>query len=118
MSEAARERWNSRYRAGWDQPVPPPDPGLIQLVRNQAPGQALELACGLGQNAIWLASQGWTVTAVDLSDIGLGRAQEQAAAAHLQVDWIQADLDHWQPPDNLQYDLILVQRFLDRGATR
>lgn len=114
MSDADRDRWNSRYLAGRELPLPPADSGLISLVESHPPGRALELACGVGQNAIALAARGWQVTAVDLSDVGLERARCAADQTGVEVDWIAADLDAWQPPAGVQYDLIVVLRFLDR----
>ncbi|MGB7962404.1 MAG: class I SAM-dependent methyltransferase [Propionicimonas sp.] len=55
-----------------------PNPRLIQFAATLTPGHALELGCGEGADAVWLAEQGWQVTAVDISSVALGRAQAAA----------------------------------------
>lgn len=64
------------------------------------PGTALELGCGEGADALWLAARGWTVTAVDISAHALEVADAQAADRGLtgRIHWIRADLATWQPP--------------------
>ena len=71
------------------------------------PGRALDLACGAGRNAVWLAEQGWRVTAVDFSDAGLTVARELARARGVKVDWIEADVVTWAPVSRA-YDLVCV----------
>jgi SAM-dependent methyltransferase len=61
------------------------------------PGAALDLACGAGANAIWLARRGWHVTAVDFSPTAIGLARELAASDGVEVDWIVADLLAYEP---------------------
>lgn len=114
MSATDRERWDAKY-ADRQAVEPPPDDWLRQSVEAIPPGRALELACGLGHNAIWLAEQGWQVDAVDISPVGLARAAELAKSRQALVQWIAADLDDlsWEPPRS-KYDLIVVFRFLDR----
>ncbi len=68
---------------------------LVEIVRNEKPGAALELAIGQGRNALYLASQGWTVTGVDGSDEGLRIAREEAANRELALETINADIDEW-----------------------
>jgi len=68
-----------------------------------APGRALDLACGAGRSAIWLAERGWTVTAVDFSDEALAMARQ----ARPDVDWVLADLRDYEPEPGA-YDLALV----------
>ena len=71
------------------------------------------MACGLGRNAIHLATNGYAVDAMDISDVALARARERAEAAGVAVNWIEADLER---PDIARdaYDVIVVARFLDR----
>ena len=114
MAASDRERWDAKYA---DKPVPDqfsPDEWLIEQVAGLPPGRALELACGLGHNAIWLALDGWQVDAVDISPTGLARAEDLAARHGARVNWIAADLDEFNP-ESTAYDLVLVFRFLDRG---
>ncbi len=113
LSTFDRERWNAKYAA---KPAPDalsPDDWLVEQVADLPPGQAVELACGPGHNAIWLALHGWQVDAVDVSATGLARAQELATRFGARVNWITADLDVFVP-EPAAYDLALVFRFLDR----
>ena len=114
MADSDRERWDAKYA---DKPAPDrlnPDDWLIEQAAGLQPGRALELACGLGHNAIWLALHGWNVDAVDISATGLSRAEDLARHRGAQVNWIAADLDAFVP-EPAAYDLVLVFRFLDRG---
>ena len=81
--------WNARY----DTPEliwkGEPNQFLPPAVAGLAPGRALDLACGEGRNAVWLAAQGWEVTGVDFADVGLAKARS-LAADHRRVP----DLDH------------------------
>lgn len=76
--------WNAHYASGelpWDSPEP--DPNLVSLVQSGvvAKGRALEIGCGTGTNALWLAAQGFDVVALDLAPLALERARAKAAAA-------------------------------------
>ena len=109
-----RQRWDEKYRS---KPAPEklaPDAWLIEQVSGLKSGRALEFACGLGHNAIWLAQQGWHVDAVDISAVGLAHAEKLAQASGAIVNWIAADLDEFTP-DADTYDLAVVFRFLDRA---
>lgn len=113
MSVADRERWDAKYADKRMPALAPPDDWLQQHVPSSA-GQALDLACGLGHNAIWLGQQGWHVDAIDVSPIGLGLAARLAERAGCSsVTWITADLDEFRPCEAM-YDLVTVFRFLDR----
>ncbi|MGC4109618.1 MAG: class I SAM-dependent methyltransferase [Nocardioides sp.] len=69
------------------------------------PGRALDLAAGEGRNAIWLARQGWRVTAVDFSQAGLDKGH--TIAADLDIEWVCADATTWRPEEPA-YDVCLV----------
>jgi SAM-dependent methyltransferase len=71
------------------------------------PGRAIDLGTGEGRNAIWLAERGFTVTAVDFSQVGLARAAGLAAARGVSVDWVHADLLNYRPTAGA-YDLVLI----------
>jgi len=113
MSAADRQRWDEKYCDKQGPGKITPDDWMIEQVADLAPGRALELACGLGHNAIWLAQQGWHVDAVDISAVGLAHAEKLALACNARVNWISADLDEFTPAGDA-YDLVLVFRFLDR----
>ncbi|WP_375386133.1 class I SAM-dependent methyltransferase [uncultured Microbacterium sp.] len=75
-------------------------------VEGLAPGNALELGCGEGADALWLAAQGWTVTAVDISATALAVGAAQAARDGVadRIRWVQADLATWHPAS--EFDLV------------
>ena len=102
-----REDWNARH--GEAGPLFGVDPNrfLVAEVDGLVPGRALDLACGAGRNAVWLAEQGWTVTGVDFADIALQNARGLAAARGVEVEWLVADVREWVPPA-LAFDLVVV----------
>ena len=101
-----RKHWDERHRDGHIE-SPEPNPILAAEASRLTPGSALEVACGDGTNAVWLARQGWQVTAVDWSAIALARARENAAADSVTVTWIEADLLAWTPPA-AAFDLVTI----------
>ena len=84
-----------------------PDPLLVQLTQQLTPGTAIDLGCGPGRNAIWLATQDFRVTGVDASTIGLEQAAERAAAAGVSLNLVVADLLTYQVP-RAAFDLAVV----------
>lgn len=115
MERAARERmrWNRRYRE-WQAFVEPSS--LLKERRDLLMGgRALDLACGTGGNALFLADLGYRVDAVDVSDVGLRLAQTAARRRRVDVNWIQADARRL-PVTGSQYDCILAFRFLLRSV--
>lgn len=95
--------WDERYRgrtAAWDSE---PNPILAAEVADLAPGTALDVGCGEGSDAVWLANRGWSVTAVDISRVALDRGRAADAAGR--VNWLQADVLGWQPPEDA-FDLV------------
>lgn len=82
------------------------NPAVEREVTPLTPGRALELGSGEGGDALWLAAQGWTVTALDISATALAVAATQAAARGLadRIEWRQTDLAAWHPAD--EYDLV------------
>ncbi len=99
----------------WQEAVPgapgategnPPNPYLIRGVGLLEPGTALDAGCGAGAEAIWLASHGWRVTAVDISADALSRASSRASQAGVagSVAWVEADLTTWSPDE--AFDLV------------
>ncbi len=104
-----RQQWNERYAA---QPVlwtVDPSPFLGGEVGDRGPGRALDLGAGEGRTALWLAERGWSVTAVDFSDVALERGRQRAEAAGVAgtVDWVCADLVEFDPTGT-SYDLVLM----------
>lgn len=84
----------------------PANPHLIDEIADLAPGTALEAGCGGGAEAIWLARQGWQVTAADVAEEALAVAARRARDAEVtdRVQWVRADLSSWEPPS--PYDLV------------
>ena len=101
------QQWNDRY--GTAEYIWKADPNvfLVEQTADLSPGRAVDLACGEGRNAVWLAEQGWTVTGVDFSDVGLDKGRRLAAERGVGVDWVCADATTWEPPD-AGYDLVAV----------
>lgn len=99
--------WDSRYN---EQPTiwsGNPNPQLVAEAADLTPGRALDVGAGEGADAIWLAQQGWTVTAVDISAVALQRAKAHAGDAH-KIEWKRADLTAWAPPSS-SFDLVSAQ---------
>lgn len=69
-----------------------PNGTLVAEVADLLPGTALDVGCGEGADAIWLARQGWQVTGLDPSQVALDRAEAAAQAAHIEVTWVHAGL--------------------------
>jgi SAM-dependent methyltransferase len=84
-----------------------PNQFLPDLVAGLAPGRALDLACGEGRNAVWLATQGWSVTGVDFSGVGIAKANRLAEASGVTAEWVVADVTVWPAPA-AAFDLAIV----------
>ncbi len=80
---------------------------LIAEAADLTPGRALDVACGEGRNAVWLAERGWEVTGVDFSPVALDKARKLAEARGVQGHWIPADLATYTPPPQA-FDLVLI----------
>jgi SAM-dependent methyltransferase len=103
-----RSDWNARYAATdlvWG--VDPNRFVVAELEGRTPQGRALDLACGEGRNAIWLAEQGWNVTAVDFSDVAIERARKLAGRRGVDVEWLCADLTFYEPPMRA-FQLVLI----------
>jgi 2-polyprenyl-3-methyl-5-hydroxy-6-metoxy-1,4-benzoquinol methylase len=87
----------------------PPSAHLMAEVANLLPGRALDAGCGHGSDTLWLATQGWQVTAVDFSAAALahGRSMAEAAGAEFakRIDWVEGDLATWGAQPG-HYDLV------------
>jgi SAM-dependent methyltransferase len=102
-----RERWNEKRRERLTDGYNQPSSFLVADVEELPPGRALDLACGMGRNAIWLAEHGWRVTAVDYSEVALAEARRRAAARDVDVEWVLADVTEWVPAVGA-FDLVCV----------
>lgn len=101
--------WENRYSERGQTWSGRPNAALVREVSDVKPGRALDLGCGEGGDAIWLAAQGWSVSAVDISPSALALGARNAAAAGVsaRTDWIAADLASWQPDG--AFDLVSAQ---------
>ena len=107
-AERVTREWDERYAAADRVWSGEPNGALIREVADLRPGRALDVGCGEGADAIWLAQRGWEVTAVEVSRVALQRAQSHAAAAGLAVTWVhQGLLDAGLPP--AFFDLVSAQ---------
>jgi len=90
--EAQRERWNRVFSSTPPNIRTDANAFLVQVVKELKPGTAIDIGMGFGRNALYLAKQGWTVTGVDVSDVGIEKARQQAAAEHLALTAIRDDM--------------------------
>lgn len=101
--------WDERYGSPGRTWSGEPNPVLVEVAAQLSLGTALDVGCGEGADAVWLARRGWQVTALDFSAEGLRVAAAAAQDAGVQVDWIRADAAQWHPPKT--FDLVNVQYF-------
>ena len=99
--------WNDRYASSELLWGVEPNRFVEQEVAALRAGRALDLACGEGRNAIWLASRGWEVTAVDFADVAIDKGRKLAAREGVTVDWRVEDVRQWVP-DAGGFDLVLI----------
>ncbi|MET9883560.1 class I SAM-dependent methyltransferase [Streptomyces sp. NPDC006430] len=100
------EFWDSRYRESDRIWSGEPNAVLVREVADLSPGRALDLGCGEGADAVWLAHRGWRVTGTDISAVALERAAGHAAEAGVadRVDWQRHDLAESFPAG--EFDLV------------
>jgi 2-polyprenyl-3-methyl-5-hydroxy-6-metoxy-1,4-benzoquinol methylase len=96
-SERGGARWSGR-----------PNGRLLAEVASLPPGRALDVGCGEGADAIWLARNGWTVIAADISEVAVTRAREAAELAGAVVEWVRGDALRTAFPAG-SFDLVLMQ---------
>jgi tellurite methyltransferase len=108
-----RLRWEARYQAGEKVHDGPPSSLLRRWIPHLPRGRALDVAAGLGRNALFLAGAGYRVDALDISPTALREAARRARRAGLRIRWIEADLDTCVLPAS-QYDLVINSFILKR----
>src|SRR5579863_2360745 len=110
--------WDERYRSEIrpaEDPEARPTPLLIRTANRLEPGKALDLACGTGRNALWLAENGWRVTAVDGSRAAIEILRRRASARALKVDAQIANLEKGEfGIEPSTWDLIAICYYLQR----
>ncbi len=106
MDSMTSDDWDSRYAAAAPVWSVEPNAWVAETLGDLPPGRAVDLGAGEGRNALWLASRGWAVEAVDFSAVGLARGAERARDLGLSVGWTTADAAGWIPAGPL--DLVLL----------
>ena len=94
--------WDERYRSHDHLWSVTPNLFVADRLSGMAPGRGLDLAAGEGRNAIWLASLGWEMTAVDFSEVAISKGKAQSEA----VDFVVADVRTWETEQS--FDLVLI----------
>ena len=116
MVDEDREKWDRRHATRQGQGSP--SVFLQQLLDNGSwriqPGRALDIATGKGRNALFLAERGFSVEAIDISEVALQEARSEAQEKGLTVTFRQADLDNVELPE-AAYDIVLNFNFLQRS---
>jgi len=109
---STREDWNRRYDAKQFIWSVDPNKTLTAEVRDLAPGKALDLGAGEGRNAVWLAEQGWTVHAVDFSEVAIEKGKQlvDVRKPSGRVTFEVADLRQYVPEPE-KYDLVIMMFF-------
>ncbi|MBI2919423.1 MAG: class I SAM-dependent methyltransferase [Chloroflexi bacterium] len=107
MSRRERLEWETRYGEPDYQPEWEPSPLLVEWASRLPKGRALDLACGAGRNAFFLAGQGYEVDALDIASAGLALGRQRAQALGLSINWVQTDLDTYALPA-ATYDVVVV----------
>jgi SAM-dependent methyltransferase len=102
-----RDDWNRKHGEAGPLFGVEPNRFLVAEVSDLPPGRALDVACGAGRNAVWLAERGWDVTAVDFSQVGLDKGARLAQERGVTVRWERADLREWTPPAGA-FDLVVA----------
>jgi SAM-dependent methyltransferase len=103
-----QQYWDDKYRTAEQLWSGAPNGLLVTEAADLPPGQALDLGCGEGGDALWLAGRGWLVTAIDISRVALERAAAEAGDA--KVSWTCADVTVSAPPAG-SFDLVSALYF-------
>jgi 2-polyprenyl-3-methyl-5-hydroxy-6-metoxy-1,4-benzoquinol methylase len=109
-----KKRWNKRFSGNQFALGKQPNPFLKRHINLLPRGKALDIAAGEGRNAVFLARHGYEVDAVDISEIGLKKAEKLAKESGVNINPILADLDHYKIEKG-KYDLIANFYFLKRS---
>ena len=102
-----RSLWNERYSSEPSRYGDEVNQFVLEVAGPLAAGRALDVACGQGRNAVWLAWRGHRVTGIDLSDVAIAHAGELASERGVDVDFSVADFLKWDPPPD-GFDLVLL----------
>lgn len=112
MSMADKQKWDKKYTQMEALMQPrPPSAFMCKQIAAIAGGKAIDIACGTGRNALYLAQEGFEVDAVDISAVALNALKKQVDSRAIVC--IEADLDTYA--FNSAYDLAVICNFLDRA---
>lgn len=114
---AEPNEWDRRYAARSHLFHVEPDRALVELASPLMPGTAVDLGAGEGRNSLWLAQHGWAVTAVDSSEVALGRTREAAASKGLRIDTVQAEMLEFLRRGD-RFDLVVIANIHPQPADR
>jgi SAM-dependent methyltransferase len=118
-SKEQKSQWDVKYERGLPS-LTEPDPfflsAYVQFVEPLFPsaGSALDLACGLGRHALWLASRHWRVSGVDVSDVAIGKLRRAALERKVALDLFVGDASGYELIPT-RFDLIVLFYHLDRS---
>ena len=107
MNEFDKEYWEDQWVSGTSRRLPV-NPYLTAETAHLPVGAALDAGCGTGTEVLWLAEQGWDVTAADISATALAEARARPVAAEVRerIDWVETDLSVWEPART--WDLVVT----------
>lgn len=111
-SDITKKEWDRKYSSGEGISERSPSRLLMEFLPLLPRGKALDIACGEGRNAIYLAKNGYEVDAVDISEVAVNKAR--TAAGDLRTSFIQADLTEFRIPEDT-YDVIVNFNYLERS---
>lgn len=117
MSREDRDRWDDRYAGGAYAGRLHASALLVDWLPRLPRGRALDVACGRGRNALYLAAAGYEVDAVDISPVALALAAGAAHASGLRIRWHEHDLD-LPLPGTATWHVIVVTRYLNLPRVR
>jgi len=116
MSQSDQVRWDAQY--GRTTSAQQPAEFLRQILEGDAwqlpRGRALDVACGKGRNALYLAARGFEVVAIDISSVALDQGRRHAVSEQRRIDWLQADLERVQLERDA-YELVVNFNYLRRS---
>ncbi|MFI5931416.1 class I SAM-dependent methyltransferase [Actinoplanes sp. NPDC051494] len=104
---AESAEWDARYAGAEQVWSGQPNTALVAEVAGLAPGRVLDIGCGEGADAVWLARRGWDVTALDVSQVALDRARRHADDAGVEVRWLHSTLTA-APLEAGSFDLVIA----------
>jgi 2-polyprenyl-3-methyl-5-hydroxy-6-metoxy-1,4-benzoquinol methylase len=106
-ADAMRAAWDERYAAAGQLWGLEPNQFLVEVAKDLPRGSVLDLGCGQGRNAVWLATRGFDVTGLDLSPVAVEQAARFAASVGVDVEFAAADITAWHP-DGRTWDIVLL----------